>query len=96
MNVLRVVCKFLLSLVHAFFPQGLKGRHGQPGDPVVGTDSSVVDPVVANGGNSGSHRGHPVDHPSGSDESEKQPPSLTPGNLLGWLLIGAATVKLFS
>lgn len=95
MNALRIVCKFLLSLVHTLFPQGLKGRHCQPSDPVVGADSTVVDPAVADGSNPGGHRGDPVDHPSGSREPEKQPPPLTPGNLLGWLLIGAATVKLF-
>ena len=95
MNTLRIVCKFLLSLVHALFPGGLKGRHCQPGDPMVGADSTVVDPVVADGGSSGSHRSDPVDHSPESDEPEKQPPALTPGNLLGWLLIGAAMVKLF-
>lgn len=95
MNALRIVCKFLLSLVHTLFPHGVKGRHCQSGDPVVGADSTVVDPAVANGSGPGSHRGDPVDHPSGSDEPENQPPPLTPGNLLGWLLIGVATVKLF-
>lgn len=95
MNALRIVCKFLLSLVHALFPGGLKGRHCQPGDPMVGADSTVVDPAVADGGSPGCHRGDPVDHSPESDEPEKQPPPLTPGNLLGWLLIGAATVKLF-
>lgn len=95
MNALRIVCKFLLSLVHTLFPAGLKGRHSQSGDPVAGTDSPVIDPAVANGGSPCGHRSDPVDHPSGSNDPEKQPPPLTPGNLLGWLLIGAATVKLF-
>ncbi|MCD8137890.1 MAG: hypothetical protein LUH01_18830 [Parabacteroides gordonii] len=62
---------------------------------MVGADSTVVDPLVANGGSLGGHRGDLVDHPSRNREPEKQPPPLTPGNLLGWLLIGAATVKLF-
>lgn len=95
MNALRIVCKFLLSLAHALFPQGLKGRHCRPGNPVVGSDSTAVDSVVANGSSSGRHRGHPVDHPTGSDQPQSPSPPLTPGNLLGWLLIGAVTVKLF-
>lgn len=105
MNALRVVCKFLLSLVQVLFPRGLKGRHCRSGDPVAGSDSTAIDPAVADGSSPGGHRGDPVDHSSGGSEPEKrepgshdpelQPPSLTAGNLLGWLLIGAATVKLF-
>ena len=83
MKALRVVCKFLLSLVQVLFPRGLKGRHSQPGDPVAGADSTAVDPVVAAGGGPGSRRSDPVYHSSGS------------GNLMGWLLIAVAAVKLF-
>lgn len=36
MKTLRIVCNFLLSLVQALFPRGLKGRHSCPGDPVAG------------------------------------------------------------
>ncbi len=42
MKTLRIVCNFLLSLVQALFPRGLKGRHSCPGDPVAGADSTVV------------------------------------------------------
>lgn len=95
MKALRVVCKFLLSLVQVLFPRGLKGRHSRPGDPMAGGDSTAVDPVVAAGGGPGSRRSDPVYHSSGSGEPEQRPPSLTTGNLMGWLLITVAAVKLF-
>lgn len=89
MKTLRIVCNFLLSLVQALFPRGLKGRHSCPGDPVAGA---------------GSHRRDLVDHPSGESAGdpsatesalEEPPPATTAGNLMGWLLIGAVAVKLF-
>lgn len=65
MKTLRIVCNFLLSLVQALFPRGLKGRHSCPGDPVAGADSTVVASSEADGGGAGSHRRDLVDHPSG-------------------------------
>lgn len=91
MKTIRVICNFLLSLVHALFPRGLKERHSCPGNPVAGIDSTAVAPAETNGSRSGRHRGDPV-APSSSGPSGRSP---TAGNLLGWLLIGAAAVKLF-
>ena len=54
MKTLRIVCNFLLSLVQALFPRGLKGRHSCPGDPVAGADSTVVASSEADGGGAGS------------------------------------------
>ena len=90
MKTLRIVCNFLLSLVQALFPRGLKGRHSCPGDPVAGADSTVVASSEADGGGAGSHRRDLVDHPL-----EEPPPATTAGNLMGWLLIGVVAVKLF-
>ena len=56
MKTLRIVCNFLLSLVQALFPRGLKGRHSSPGDPVAGADSTVVAYSEADGGGTGCHR----------------------------------------
>ena len=98
MKTLRIVCNFLLSLVQALFPRGLKGRHSCPGDPVAGADSTVVASSEADGG------GDLVDHPSGESAGdpsatesalEEPPPATTAGNLMGWLLIGVVAVKLF-
>ncbi|RHR97983.1 hypothetical protein DWW23_12535 [Parabacteroides sp. AF14-59] len=91
MKTIRVICNFLLSLVHALFPRGLKERHSCPGNPVAGADSTAVAPAETNGNRSGRHRGDPV-APSSPEPSGRSP---TAGNLLGWLLIGAAAVKLF-
>lgn len=104
MKTLRIVCNFLLSLVQALFPRGLKGRHSCPGDPVAGADSTVVASSEADGGGAGSHRRDLVDHPSGESAGgpsatesalEEPPPATTAGNLMGWLLIGVVAVKLF-
>lgn len=97
MKTLRIVCNFLLSLVQALFPRGLKGRHSCPGDPVAGADSTVVASSEADGGGAGSHWRDLVDHPSGESagDLEEPPPATTAGNLMGWLLIGAVAVKLF-
>lgn len=100
MKTLRIVCNFLLSLVQALFPRGLRGRHSCPGDPVAGADSTVVASSEADGGGAGSHRRDLVDHPSGDPYAaesalEEPPPATTTGNLMGWLLIGAVAVKLF-
>lgn len=94
MKTIRVICNFLLSLVHALFPRGLKERHSCPGNPVAGTDSTAVAPAETNGSRSGRHRGDPV-APSSPEPSGPSGRSPTAGNLLGWLLIGAAAVKLF-
>lgn len=94
MKTIRVICNFLLSLVHALFPRGLKERHSCPGNPVAGADSTAVAPAETNGSRSGRHRGDPV-APSSPEPSEPSVRSPTAGNLLGWLLIGAAAVKLF-
>ena len=92
MKTIRVICNFLLSLVHALFPRGLKERHSCPGNPVA--DSTAVAPAETNGSRSGRHRGDPVAPPS-PEPSGSSGRSPTAGNLLGWLLIGAAAVKLF-
>ena len=98
MKTLRIVCNFLLSLVQALFPRGLKGRHSSPGDPVAGASSE------ADGGGTGCHRRDLVDHSSGESAGdsytaesalEEPPPAITAGNLMGWLLIGAVALKLF-
>lgn len=94
MKTIRVICNFLLSLVHALFPRGLKERHSCPGNPVAGADSTAVAPAETNGSRSGRHRGDPVAPPS-PEPSGSSVRSPTAGNLLGWLLIGAAAVKLF-
>lgn len=94
MKTIRVICNFLLSLVHALFPRGLKERHSCPGNPVAGADSTAVAPAETNGSRSGRHRGYPV-APSSPEPSGPSGRSPTAGNLLGWLLIGAAAVKLF-
>lgn len=94
MKTIRVICNFLLSLVHALFPRGLKERHSCPGNPVAGADSTAVAPAETNGSRSGRHRGYPVAPPS-PEPSGSSGRSPTAGNLLGWLLIGAAAVKLF-
>lgn len=94
MKTIRVICNFLLSLVHALFPRGLKERHSYPGNPVAGADSTAVAPAETNGSRSGRHRGDPV-APSSPEPSGSSGRSPTAGNLLGWLLIGAAAVKLF-
>ncbi|MBB4621938.1 hypothetical protein GGQ57_001835 [Parabacteroides faecis] len=94
MKTIRVICNFLLSLVHALFPRGLKERHSCPGNPVAGADSTAVAPAETNGSRSGRHRGDPV-APSSPEPSGPSVRSPTAGNLLGWLLIGAAAVKLF-
>lgn len=94
MKTIRVICNFLLSLVHALFPRGLKERHSCPGNPVAGADSTAVAPVETNGSRSGRHRCDPVAPPS-PEPSGSSGRSPTAGNLLGWLLIGAAAVKLF-
>lgn len=70
MKTLRIVCNFLLSLVQALFPRGLKGRHSCPGDPVAGADSTVVASSEADGGGAGSHRRDLVDHPSGESAGD--------------------------
>ena len=88
MKTLRIVCNFLLSLVQALFPRGLKGRHSCPGDPVAGADSTVVASSEADGGGAGSHRRDLVDHPSGESAGdpsatesalEEPPPATTAG-----------------
>lgn len=94
MKTIRVICNFLLSLVHALFPRGLKERHSCPGNPVADADSTAVAPTETNGSRSGRHRGDPV-APSSPEPSGPSGRSPTAGNLLGWLLIGAAAVKLF-
>ena len=104
MKTLRIVCNFLLSLVQALFPRGLKGWHSSPGDPVAGADSTVVASSEADGGGTGCHRRDLVDHSSGESAGdsytaesalEEPPPAITAGNLMGWLLIGAVALKLF-
>ena len=55
MKTLRIVCNFLLSLVQALFPRGLKGRHSCPGDHPSGesagdpsaTESALEEPPPA-------------------------------------------------
>ena len=94
MKTIRVICNFLLSLVHALFPRGLKERHSCPGNPVAGADSTAVAPAETNGSRSGRHRGDPV-APSSPEPAGPSVRSPTAGNLLGWLLIGAAAVELF-
>ncbi len=96
MKALRVICKFLISLVQALFPNGLKGRHDKSGNPVVGTDSTVVGTVDSNGSGVGSYRSDADDDSAGSEPTgETTSSTVTTGNLLGWMLIMMATIKLF-